>query len=77
MEFLKEELEGKANNEEQALDFFAAKQVLLSSYFQSMNLLILKRLNGIQSDFLTESPKRELMEEFGIGESKEIWGNER
>ena len=61
----------------EALDFYSAKQTILSSYFQMINLMILKRINGIGTDYQTNLPSNDLIEEFGLEQDSEIWGTSR
>ena len=72
-------MENEENQEDQgkSLDFFRAKQTILSSYFQMINLMILKRINGVANDFPINFPKKELNEEFEIEKESQIWGTSR
>lgn len=74
---LREELGEDGGTSEEALDFYIAKQAILSSYFQAVNLLILKRVNGLRSDFASDAPSEDLRTEFGLGRERRVWGASR
>ena len=72
-------MENESNEDHQgvSLDFFRAKQTILSSYFQMINLMILKRINGVANDFPINFPNNDLKEEFGLKEDSKIWETPR
>ena len=76
IEAIKEEVQ-KEDDEGSALDFFVGKQVVLSSYFQLVNMLILKRLNGLHSDSQCDTLDEQILKEFEINGKPSTWGNSR
>ena len=62
------------------LDFFWAKQVLLGSYFQMANMLMLQRVNGLtgEESFVKDQSNQHLLEDFISGYSSDkVFGDKR
>jgi hypothetical protein len=74
---IKEDIQNEESMDGQALDFYTSKQTVLGAYFQLVNLMILKRLNGFHSDYTVDLPEEKLVKEFNLNEDRGLWGDQR